>query len=215
MENFADKISSLRREYSDKKVEISDLNINPLTQFTNWLDEAIESKIYEPNAMVLATSIDNMPRSRYVLFKNIIEENLVFYTNYNSPKAMEIEKNPLVSGIFYWPEIHRQVRFEGLISKTNPEISDEYFYSRPRGGQLSAWASDQSKVINSREEIEKEIENLDLKFQNETITRPPFWGGYKINVNYWEFWQGRKNRTHDRFCYTQELSKWTIERLSP
>lgn len=215
MEDFSEKIQKLRNEYSDLNLNVSDLNSNPVSQFTKWLDEAIETKIYEPNAMVLATVDENTPRSRYVLFKNIVNDELIFHTNYESPKAKEIFANPNVSGIFYWAEIHRQVRFSGKAEKANAEISDEYFKTRPRGGQLSAWASEQSKIIASREIVTDKIKELDNEYLNTEIPRPEFWGGFSIKVNYWEFWQGRRNRTHDRFCYNQDGSSWNIERMSP
>jgi len=215
MEDFSEKIQKLRNEYSDLNLNVSDLNSNPVSQFTKWLDEAIETKIYEPNAMVLATVDENTPRSRYVLFKNIVNDELIFHTNYESPKAKEIFANPNVSGIFYWAEIHRQVRFSGKAEKANAEISDEYFKTRPRGGQLSAWASEQSKIIASREIVTDKIKELDNEYLNTEIPRPEFWGGFSIKVNYWEFWQGRRNRTHDRFCYNQDGNSWNIERMSP
>jgi pyridoxamine 5'-phosphate oxidase len=215
MENFSEKIQSLRNEYSDLDLKVDDLNINPITQFTRWLDEAIETKIYEPNAMVLATINENKPRSRYVLFKNIVEDKLIFHTHYESPKALEIFSNPNVSGIFYWAEIHRQIRFQGIAKKASSKISDEYFTSRPRGGQLSAWASKQSRLISSREDVTNKIDELDKKYKNQEIPRPEFWGGFEIDIQYWEFWQGRRNRTHDRFCYTQKNRDWNIERMSP
>jgi pyridoxamine 5'-phosphate oxidase len=215
MEDFSEKIQQLRNEYSDLNLSVSDLNSNPVSQFTKWLDEAIETKIYEPNAMVLATVDENTPRSRYVLFKNIVNDELIFHTNYESPKAKEIFANPNVSGIFYWAEIHRQVRFSGKAEKANAEISDEYFKTRPRGGQLSAWASEQSKIIASREIVTDKIKELDNEYLNTEIPRPEFWGGFSIKVNYWEFWQGRRNRTHDRFCYNQVGNTWNIERMSP
>jgi pyridoxamine 5'-phosphate oxidase len=215
MEDFSEKIQKLRNEYSDLNLNVSDLNSNPVSQFTKWLDEAIETKIYEPNAMVLATVDENTPRSRYVLFKNIVNDELIFHTNYESPKAKEIFANPNVSGIFYWAEIHRQVRFSGKAEKANAEISDEYFKTRPRGGQLSAWASEQSKIIASREIVTDKIKELDNEYLNTEIPRPEFWGGFSIKVNYWEFWQGRRNRTHDRFCYNQDGNTWNIERMSP
>jgi pyridoxamine 5'-phosphate oxidase len=215
MENFSEKIQSLRNEYSDLDLKVDDLNLNPITQFTRWLDEAIETKIYEPNAMVLATINENKPRSRYVLFKNIVEDKLIFHTHYESPKALEIFSNPNVSGIFYWAEIHRQIRFQGIAKKASSKISDEYFTSRPRGGQLSAWASKQSRLISSREDVTNKIDELDKKYKNQEIPRPEFWGGFEIDIQYWEFWQGRRNRTHDRFCYTQKNRDWNIERMSP
>jgi pyridoxamine 5'-phosphate oxidase len=215
MDNLSEQIKSLRNEYSNLDLLIEDLSKNPIQQFRKWLDEAIETEIYEPNAMVLATSNNEMPRSRYVLFKNIIEDKIIFHTHYESPKALEIFSNPNVSGIFYWAEIHRQVRFQGIAKKASSKISDEYFASRPRGGQLSAWASYQSRLISSRDDVTKKIDELNEKYKNQEIPRPDFWGGFEIDIQYWEFWQGRRNRTHDRFCYTQNNSGWDIERMSP
>ena len=215
MDNLSEQIKSLRNEYSDLDLLLEDLSKNPIQQFRKWLDEAIETKIYEPNAMVLATSNNEMPRSRYVLFKNIIEDKIIFHTHYESPKALEIFSNPNVSGIFYWAEIHRQVRLQGIAKKASSKISDEYFASRPRGGQLSAWASYQSRLISSRDDVTKKIDELNEKYKNQEIPRPDFWGGFEIDIQYWEFWQGRRNRTHDRFCYTQNNSGWDIERMSP
>ena len=215
MDNLSEQIKSLRNEYSDLDLLLEDLSKNPIQQFRKWLDEAIETKIYEPNAMVLATSNNEMPRSRYVLFKNIIEDKIIFHTHYESPKALEIFSNPNVSGIFYWAEIHRQVRFQGIAKKASSKISDKYFASRPRGGQLSAWASYQSRLISSRDDVTKKIDELNEKYKNQEIPRPDFWGGFEIDIQYWEFWQGRRNRTHDRFCYTQSNNGWDIERMSP
>ena len=215
MENFSEKIQSLRNEYSDLDLTAYDLNQNPITQFTKWLDEAIETKIYEPNAMVLATVDGNAPRSRFVLFKNIVDDNLIFHTHYESPKAKEIFANHNVSGIFYWAEIHRQVRFQGKAKKADAQISDEYFKTRPRGGQLSAWASAQSDIISSRKDVTDRIEELEKEYEDKEIPRPDFWGGFSIEVEYWEFWQGRRNRTHDRFSYKEENASWKIERMSP
>ena len=185
-------------------------------RFKKWLDEAIKIEANEPNAMAISTVTDeNTPRSRYVLFKDLIEGELIFHTHYESPKAKEILNNPNISGIFYWPEIHRQIRFEGICKKASSEVSDDYFNSRPRGGQLSAIASNQSQAIQGRIEIEEKIAELEIEYKNKEIQRPDNWGGFSINVDYWEFWQGRDNRTHDRFTYFLQDDKWKIERLSP
>ncbi len=216
MEEISNKLSSLRQEYGNKELDIINLKENPIAQFKVWLDEAIEINAYEPNAMAISTvSKDNKPRSRYVLFKDLISDELIFHSHYESPKAIEIFANPNVSGIFYWPEIHRQIRFEGTCKKASSEVSDAYFNSRPRGGQLSAIVSRQSKVIKNRKEIEEKINILDKQYENLKIERPENWGGFSINVFYWEFWQGRDNRTHDRFSYSKQDNNWKIERLSP
>ena len=216
MEKISNTLASLRQDYGNRELNLNELPVNPIDQFKKWLDEAIKIEANEPNAMAISTvSDENKPRSRYVLFKDLIGGELIFHTHYESPKAKEILNNPNISGIFYWPEIHRQIRFEGICKKASPEVSDDYFNSRPRGGQLSAIASNQSEVIQGRIEIEQKIAELEIEYKNKEIQRPDNWGGFSINVDYWEFWQGRDNRTHDRFTYFLQDDKWKIERLSP
>ena len=158
MENISDKIQEIRSEYGDKALVPEDLKSDPIQQFESWLADAIEVEASEPNAMAISTvHSENNPRSRYVLFKNIVNDSLVFHTHYESSKAKEINNNPNVSGIFFWPEIYRQIRFEGVASIADSKVSDEYFKSRPRGGQLSAWASHQSEEIEGREILEERI----------------------------------------------------------
>ncbi len=216
MEEISNTLASLRQEYGNRELDKGNLKKNPIEQFKDWLDDAIKIEANEPNAMAISTvSKENKPRSRYVLFKDLINDEIIFHTHYESPKALEIVANPNVSGIFYWPEIHRQIRFEGKCKKASVEISDSYFNSRPRGGQLSAIVSKQSKVIKNRKEIEDKINELDEQFKNVDIKRPENWGGFSIKISYWEFWQGRNNRTHDRFSYSYKGNDWNIERLSP
>ena len=173
MEEISEKLSSLRQEYGNKELDKSNLNNDPISQFKVWLDEAIEIDANEPNAMAISTiSKENKPRSRYVLFKDLVNDEIIFHTHYESPKAIEILANPNISGIFYWPEIHRQIRFEGTCKKASAKVSDAYFNSRPRGGQLSAIVSRQSKVIKNRKEIEEKINILDKKYENLKIERP-------------------------------------------
>lgn len=216
MEEISNTLASLRQEYGNRELDKGNLKKNPIEQFKDWLDDAIKIEANEPNAMAISTvSKENKPRSRYVLFKDLINDEIIFHTHYESPKALEIIANPNVSGIFYWPEIHRQIRFEGKCKKASVEISDSYFNSRPRGGQLSAIVSKQSKVIKNRKEIEDKINELDEQFKNVDIKRPENWGGFSIKISYWEFWQGRNNRTHDRFSYSYKDNDWNIERLSP
>ena len=216
MEKISNTLASLRKDYGNKELNLNELLVNPIDQFKKWLDEAIKIEANEPNAMAISTVTDeNTPRSRYVLFKDLIEGELIFHTHYESPKAKEILNNPNISGIFYWPEIHRQIRFEGICKKASSEVSDDYFNSRPRGGQLSAIASNQSQAIQGRIEIEEKIAELEIEYKNKEIQRPDNWGAFSINITYWEFWQGRDNRTHDRFSYFLQNDKWKIERLSP
>jgi pyridoxamine 5'-phosphate oxidase len=216
MEKISNTLASLRRDYGNKGLNLNELLVNPTDQFKKWLDEAIKIQANEPNAMAISTvTAENKPRSRYVLFKDLIEGELIFHTHYESPKAKEILNNPNISGIFYWPEIHRQIRFEGICKKASSDVSDDYFNSRPKGGQLSAIASNQSEAIQGRDEIEERIAELEIEYKNKKIERPDNWGGFSINIVYWEFWQGRDNRTHDRFSYFLKDGKWIIERLSP
>ncbi len=210
-----EEIQLIRREYGDLELKKTDLLPKPIDQFQSWFSQAIEAEVIEPNAMVLATTKMNNPKARYVLFKGIDNEGLIFHTHYESAKAKEIEENNLIAGVFYWREIHRQVRIEGVVEKSSKEISDNYFKSRPRGGQLSAIASPQSKVINSRKEIEDKIISLEKEYGESEIIRPDTWGGYTIKPNIWEFWQGRKNRTHDRFRYEENDGVWDVVRLAP
>tara|TARA_B100000131_G_scaffold65980_1_gene62273 strand:- start:6184 stop:6831 length:648 start_codon:yes stop_codon:yes gene_type:complete len=210
-----EEIQLIRREYGDLELKKTDLLPKPIDQFQSWFSQAIEAEVIEPNAMVLATTKMNNPKARYVLFKGIDNEGLIFHTHYESAKAKEIEGNNLIAGVFYWREIHRQVRIEGVVEKSSKEISDNYFKSRPRGGQLSAIASPQSKVINSRKEIEDKIISLEKEYGESEIIRPDTWGGYTIKPNIWEFWQGRKNRTHDRFRYEENDGVWDVVRLAP
>ena len=179
MEKISSTLASLRKEYGNKELDVNELSENPINQFKKWLDEAIKIEANEPNAMAISTVTDeNKPRSRYVLFKNLIEEEIIFHSHYESPKAIEIFNNPNISGIFYWPEIHRQIRFEGVCKKASPEVSDDYFNSRPRGGQLSAIVSNQSQKIQGRDEIEEKIAELEFKYKNKEIKRPDNWGGF-------------------------------------
>ena len=210
-----DNLQSIREEYEDHPLELSQLRSNPVEQFEYWFSQALEAKVMEPNAMVLATSKIDTPKARYVLFKGLEDGGLIFHTHYESAKAKEIEINNAVAAVIYWREIHRQVRIEGWVEKASKEISDNYFYTRPRGGQLSAIASPQSQIIESRKVIEKKIKELDKEYGESKINRPDNWGGYLIKPTAWEFWQGRKNRTHDRFRYENAASKWTISRLAP
>ena len=211
----SEDLKSIREEYGNLPLELFELHVTPAEQFENWFREALEAKVKEPNAMVLATIKIDVPKARYVLFKGIEEEGIIFHTHYESAKAKEIQTNNSVATVFYWREIHRQVRVEGIVEEASKEISDNYFNTRPRGGQLSAIVSPQSQVIQSRKDIEKKIKNLDKEYEGIEINRPDNWGGYLIKPTIWEFWQGREDRTHDRFRYQKVNNKWNIERLAP
>jgi pyridoxamine 5'-phosphate oxidase len=209
------KIANIRSEYTLNGLHESDLDPNPLIQFSKWFEEVLISGLEEPNAMVLGTIHHEFPTSRIVLLKDL-DTGFKFFTNYLSSKGRDIEKNPRVSLTFFWKELERQVRIEGIAKKTSEAESDEYFQSRPRGSQIGAWVSRQSSVIENREVLEKVTKNLEEKFADKPVTRPEHWGGYRVVPQYIEFWQGRPSRLHDRLAYVKvNENYWKIERLSP
>ena len=208
-------IANIRNEYNLKGLHELDLDVNPLKQFSKWFEEAVNSGLDEPNAMLLSTVEGTRPSARVVLLKDL-DSGFLFFTNYNSRKGNAIEKNPYVALTFFWKELERQVRIEGKVKKTSAQESDEYFASRPSGSQVGAWVSDQSEVIESRETIEEKTKIYLAKFAGNSIPRPPHWGGYRVVPHYMEFWQGRPSRLHDRLIYEKnEDGNWKIERLSP
>lgn len=215
------EISALRESYTLATLSREDLRADPIEQFKKWFDHARNAEILEPNIMILATvNHDHFPSTRVVLLKEIEDNGIVFYTNYNSQKARDIETNPKVSVTFIWKEIQRQVRIEGIASKVPEAQSLKYFQSRPKGSQMGAWVSEQSSIIESRDILEKKKAALEEEFKDKNaLPLPSFWGGYKITATAFEFWQGRKNRLHDRFRYEQikddNATRWTIDRLSP
>lgn len=209
-------LANIRNEYQLKELSIKKVNSNPVKQFEIWLNEAIESKVIEPTAMILATaSKNNLPSQRVVLLKGIENNCLHFFSNYKSKKGVEIKDNPCVSVLFFWAELERQVRIEGEVFKLTKEISDNYFKSRPKGSKIGAWVSPQSNEISSREFLENLQLNFETKNKGKEIKRPENWGGYGIKPSYFEFWQGRKNRLHDRICYKKDNENWRIFRLAP
>lgn len=216
MEDLRLYINTLRHDFSKQTLTESEVEASPILQFEKWFKEAVDSKVNEPNAMNVCTaSADGKPSSRIILLRNFNEDGFVFYTNYSSRKGREIEENPYCSLLFFWPELERQVRIEGVLSKQSSKDSDVYFETRPRGSKLGAWTSEQSKVIENRAVLEKEYERMAAKFPEETIPRPENWGGYVLKPNTIEFWQGRPSRLHDRILYRLEKGEWLIERLAP
>ena len=208
-------IADIRKDYTLKSLSEKDVAINPFDQFATWWKEAIESNIDEVNAMTLATVSKSLkPKARIVLLKDYDINGFTFFTNYNSQKGEDLLQNPSATVCFFWKELQRQVRIEGVVEKVLNEINDEYFDSRPEGSKLGAWASPQSKIIESRNVLIENEAKFKEQFGNE-IKRPPHWGGYKLIPNYFEFWQGRSNRLHDRIIYTLEIDIWKIERLAP
>jgi len=189
---------------------------NPVAQFGIWYDQALQSGIFEPGAMTLATVGPNeSPSARVVLLKAFDNRGFVFYTNYNSAKARHLAVNPNVSLVFLWLELQRQVRIEGRTEKVSEIESDEYFSTRPRASQLGAWASPQSQEIPGRQNLDNRYLAMEKEFQGKEIPRPEFWGGYRVIPETIEFWQGRNGRLHDRLLYRQCEGNWIIKRLAP
>lgn len=216
MEDLRAYINNLRHDFAKQTLDKKDVDANPIVQFTKWFKEAVESKVNEPNAMTLATaSMDGKPSARIVLLRNFNQNGFVFYTNYTSRKGGEILKNPYASILFFWPELERQVRIEGKLTKQSAEESDNYFNTRPRTSKIGAWTSEQSRVVASRKALDDEYEKMSLKYPEENVPRPIYWGGYILEPISIEFWQGRPNRLHDRLLYSKENSGWEIERLAP
>ena len=209
-------VADLRKEYSSETLLEKDVDANPINQFQKWWDQALASDILEPNAMTLATSsVDGLPSARVVLIKDFDERGFVFYTNYESFKAMQLEENPKACLVFHWKELERQVRISGVVEKVRDEESEAYYRSRPIGSRIGAWTSPQSKVIPNREWLEAEFNKKKQEFTDGDVPRPPHWGGYIVKPVIIEFWQGRFSRLHDRIQYTLENGGWKIERLAP
>lgn len=213
-----ENISDHRKDYKVGKLIMSELHENPITQFEQWLDQAINTDMPEPTAMNLSTySKQDGLSSRMVLLKSVDQRGFVFYTNYDSRKAQDITDHPQVALCFWWGALERQVRIEGKAEKVSDQESDDYFHSRPRGSQIGAVASKQSAVMNTYKELRDQVEAVEKKYKDlVVIPRPGYWGGYRVVPTAIEFWQGRPSRLHDRLKYNREANgDWTIERLSP
>ena len=216
MKDERSHIHAPRREYLSPPLRREDLHPDPVEQFLGWMSDAQAADVPEPNAMVLATADPaGYPEARVVLLKGCSRDGFVFFTNYASRKGETLSRNPRGALVFYWRELNRQVRVEGTVVRVEQEVSEKYFASRPRGAQLGAVVSMQSRSVASREVLERKLDEAVDRFQNREVEMPAEWGGYRVVPTAMEFWQGRPDRLHDRFRYTLEGGRWKIERLYP
>jgi len=216
MELTKEALQNLRQEYRSSELLQQDVDQNPIQQFKRWFTDALNAQLYEPNVMTLATADPyGKPSARIVLLKGFDENGFHFYTNYDSKKGHDLKQNPQAALVFFWPELERQVRIEGMVSKLDPQISTDYFHSRPKGSQVGAAASPQSQVIESREALEQQVIELKKQYEDLEVPRPEHWGGYLVEPQRVEFWQGRPSRLHDRICYDLVEGVWIISRLAP
>ena len=210
-------MKDLRTEYRKSTLDSQSVDRDPIAQFDRWFTEAVKATVPEPNAMNLATiSEDGRPSSRIVLLKGIAGGKFMFYTNYQSQKGKELEKNPTCALNFFWPDLERQIRIEGVAQRLDATTSENYFQSRPRASQVSAWASPQSSLIRDRSILEERVKEIEKRFEGkDVLPKPHQWGGYGVEPFEIEFWQGRLNRLHDRIVYTRIEGEWRINRLAP
>lgn len=213
--NIKKHINTERRDFELSQLNEIELHENPFELFEKWLSFAIKNEVNEPNAFCFSSVQSDQPSSRILYIRDVIDDGFVFYTNYNSRKGENLARNNKASMNFFWPEMERQIRIEGEIEKAPEDVSDAYFASRPRASQIGAWASNQSSELTSRDELNKIIEEYTQKFEGTDVPRPEFWGGYILKPHYFEFWQGRKSRLHDRFAYSKKEKNWSIKRLFP
>lgn len=211
------ELANLRQEYTKDTLDVSTILTNPIQQFEKWFKEATQSGVVEPNAMTVSTvKPDGRPTSRVILLKGIENQKFVFFTNYQSAKGKELENNPAVALNFFWPELERQVRIEGLVNRIDAARSETYFQSRPRGSQVGAWSSPQSAVLETRSILEDRMKEIEKRFEGkDVLPKPQQWGGYEVEPLLFEFWQGRASRLHDRIQFTKEGQNWKIFRLAP
>lgn len=211
-------ISSLRSDYTGAALDEKRVSLDPFQQFEIWFREALQKKVMEPNAMALASvDVNGAPQIRMVLLKDYSSNGFTFFTNYTSKKGKDFENNPQASILFFWPELARQIRINGVVSKVDPNISESYFKERPRESQISAWISQQSSELDSKDDLIRKYSDFNHHHKGADIGYPAFWGGYILKPSVIEFWQGQQNRLHDRVQYTYlvENERWKITRLAP
>ena len=216
MKASAATIRSLRKDYTAFELDESHVRKNPLVMFDEWMKNALDAGVEEPNAMTIAT-VDSKgrPEARIVLLRELDKKGFVFYTNYQSRKGKAIKSNKHVCLNFFWPALQRQVRIMGRVEKVSERVSNAYFKSRPRESQIGAWASLQSELLTERRVLEERFVAFEKKFSGKPVPRPFNWGGYRVVPDHVEFWQGRSSRLHDRIAYSKEKNKWKISRLYP
>lgn len=218
MDEFFTQLRDNHSDFTKGQLDDKVKSVDPFLLFQKWYKEAYERNCSEPHAVVVSTvNKELQPSSRIVYMKEFLEEGVVFYTNYESQKGEELFQNPNVSLLFYWDCLERQVRIQGKAEKAPSELSDDYFASRPRASQIGAWASQQSRAIKSRDDLEAAFLHFENKFEGKDVSRPPHWGGILVRPHYFEFWQGRPSRLHDRICFTKNDDSlgWNVERRNP
>lgn len=210
-------LEAIRKEYAKASLDISNVSTDPIEQFNKWFDDAVRAEVPEPNAMCLATvGADSRPSCRIVLLKGVERNQFLFYTNYQSHKGRELDTHPVCALTFFWPELERQVRIEGTVTRVDDARSEAYFQSRPRGSQIGAWSSPQSSVIENREILEERVKQITSRFESATkLPKPKQWGGYQVAPFMIEFWQGRESRLHDRIEFVLAEGAWRRHRLAP
>ncbi len=209
------KLADIRKDYKLAALDVGDVAASPFTQFDAWFAEALKAELPEPNAMTLATcDASGRPSARVVLIKDVDERGMVFFTNYQSHKGQDLAANNRAALLFFWPELERQIRIEGRVETVSAADSDEYYQSRPPLSRIGAWASPQSQVLPSRTDLEARFAAFAAE-HGDNPPRPAHWGGYRVVPSFFEFWQGRRSRLHDRICYRLSDKEWKVERLAP
>jgi pyridoxamine 5'-phosphate oxidase len=216
MKEISEQVEQLRTEYAKGELDAANVASDPIIQFGKWMDEALQAEVIEANAMSLGTcAADGQPSVRIVLLRGFDEAGFMFFTNYDSAKGRSLTANPKAALTFFWAELERQIRIEGIVEKATKAESDDYFMGRPRESRLGAWASPQSQVIADRDELESFWKGKKSEFDGTEVIRPANWGGFRLRPQTIEFWQGRPSRLHDRIRYRAVEDDWVIERLAP